>query len=102
MRTALELELSRGNVEEIVEQPVAVVAAASTWMLIQTIREEGMDYNHMTMERLSGQQGLLWVNQSYHAMHHPFTSPKPEDLHLISSEPGAIRANAYDMVINGE
>lgn len=29
-----------------------------------------MDYNHMAMDRLSGQQGLLWVNQSYHAMHH--------------------------------
>lgn len=37
----------------------------------------------------------------WHAMHHPFTSPKPEDVHLINSDPGAIRANAYDMVING-
>ncbi|MBL8598233.1 MAG: sterol desaturase family protein [Devosia sp.] len=50
--------------------PIAVVALMRTWMLIQTIREEGMDYNHMAMDRLSGQQGLLWVNQSYHAMHH--------------------------------
>jgi aspartyl-tRNA synthetase len=39
--------------------------------------------------------------QRFHAMHHPFTSPKIEDIDLLESDPGAVRANAYDMVING-
>ncbi len=46
---------------------------------------------------------LEWDEESqrYHAMHHPFTSPKTEDIRLLDSDPGSVRANAYDLVING-
>jgi aspartyl-tRNA synthetase len=46
---------------------------------------------------------LEWNEETkrFHAMHHPFTSPKPGDIKLLDTDPGAVRANAYDMVING-
>ncbi len=46
---------------------------------------------------------LEWDEETgrYHAMHHPFTSPKPEDITMLDTAPGEVRANAYDLVING-
>lgn len=60
----------------------------------------------------SGDYYPLWVvdfpllewddeSQRFHAMHHPFTAPKPEDIALLDNDPGKVRANAYDLVING-
>lgn len=51
-------------------QPIALVAVIRTIMLVMVIREEGMDVNHMNMDRIGGQQGVWWVNNNYHAMHH--------------------------------
>ena len=46
---------------------------------------------------------LEWDEETkrFYAMHHPFTSPTPEDINLMESDPGKVRANAYDLVING-
>ncbi len=46
---------------------------------------------------------LEWNEEEgrYHAMHHPFTSPKPEDIKMLETNPGKVHANAYDLVING-
>ena len=46
---------------------------------------------------------LKWDEETerYHAMHHPFTAPKPEDIAKLDSNPAAVQANAYDLVLNG-
>lgn len=52
--------------------PIVLVVVIRTVMLVMTLREEGLDYNHMSMNRVGGQQGLLWVDNNYHAMHHVY------------------------------
>lgn len=62
--------------------------------------------------RKAGEFAPMWVvdfpllewdeeTKRFYAMHHPFTAPKPEDIHMIDTDPGSIRANAYDFVVNG-
>ena len=62
--------------------------------------------------RKKGEYKPLWIvdfpllewhaeTQRFHAMHHPFTSPKLEDVELFETDPGKVKANAYDLVING-
>jgi hypothetical protein len=51
-------------------QPVVLVALYRTVLFALTLRDEGIDSNHMAMDRLDGQPGLFWVSQSYHARHH--------------------------------
>ncbi|HYP26646.1 MAG TPA: aspartate--tRNA ligase [Blastocatellia bacterium] len=82
----------------------SVVAAALSALRLEIAEREGLiDQNKFH---------FLWVTDfpmfeyheedgRYYAMHHPFTSPREEDLHMLDSDPGKVRAKAYDLVLNG-
>jgi aspartyl-tRNA synthetase len=90
---------------------VLVIAGAKTRMQ-KALSELRLEMGNRMGLRPKDTFAPLWVvdfpllewdeeNSRYHAMHHPFTAPKPEDIALLDSNPGAVRANAYDLVING-
>jgi aspartyl-tRNA synthetase len=93
-----------GDAMLIVAGKPAAVAASLSALRLEVAEHEGMIDQ--------GRFNFLWVTDfpmfEYHEedgrfypMHHPFTSPNEEDLHLLDSDPGAVRAKAYDLVLNG-
>ena len=101
---AARCEAEPGDVVFIVADTAKVVNAALGELRLRL----GRDLNLIA----PGQFAFLWVvdfplvdwnedEQRWDAMHHPFTSPKAEDIGRMSSDPGTVRANAYDIVLNG-
>jgi len=89
-----------------------LVMAGGTDKARKQLNELRLEMGHRLGLRDKNKFAPLWVidfpllewdeeHARYHAMHHPFTSPKPEDIALLDTKPGEVRANAYDMVING-
>lgn len=89
-----------------------LILSGSTDATRKQLNELRLEMGNRLGLRKAGDFAPLWVldfplleldeeTGRYHAMHHPFTSPKKEDIELMDTDPGAVRANAYDMVING-
>lgn len=89
-----------------------LILAGSTDKVRKQLNELRLEMGNRLGLRDKNKFSALWVldfpllewdeeTERYHAMHHPFTSPKPEDIALLDSDPKNVRANAYDMVING-
>ncbi|TCD29544.1 aspartate--tRNA ligase [Pedobacter psychrodurus] len=89
-----------------------LILAGSTDKVRKQLNELRLEMGNRLGLRDKNTFSALWVldfpllewdeeTERYHAMHHPFTSPKPEDIGLLDTDPKNVRANAYDMVING-
>lgn len=89
-----------------------LILAGSTEKVRKQLNELRLEMGNRLGLRDKNTFSALWVldfpllewdeeTERYHAMHHPFTSPKPEDIALLDTDPKNVRANAYDMVING-
>jgi aspartyl-tRNA synthetase len=89
-----------------------LILAGDKHATLNALSELRLEMGNRLGLRAGGTYRPLWVvdfpllewdeeSQRFHAMHHPFTSPKLEDLDLFESDPGRVRANAYDLVING-
>ncbi|RZK64672.1 MAG: aspartate--tRNA ligase [Pedobacter sp.] len=89
-----------------------LILAGSTDKVRKQLNELRLEMGNRLGLRDKNTFSALWVldfpllewdeeTERYHAMHHPFTSPKPEDIDLLDTDPKNVRANAYDMVING-
>ncbi|MFW0714787.1 aspartate--tRNA ligase [Pedobacter sp. N23S346] len=89
-----------------------LILAGSTEKVRKQLNELRLEMGNRLGLRDKNTFSALWVldfpllewdeeTERYHAMHHPFTSPKPEDISLLDTDPKNVRANAYDMVING-
>lgn len=93
-----------GDLMLVMSGPEAATRKAMSALRLHLAEEMGLRKAH--------EYAPLWVvdfpllewdedTARWHAMHHPFTAPKPEDIHLLDSDPGKVRANAYDIVLNG-
>ncbi len=98
------LEASRGDLVLILAGETAITRKALGELRLEMGRQLGLRSGDRYMPLWVVDFPLLeWDEETrrFYAMHHPFTSPKLEDLELFETDPGKVRANAYDLVING-
>jgi len=91
---------------------ILIISGENTHKARKQLSELRLEMGNQLGLRDKTKYSCLWVvdfpllewddeTQRFYAMHHPFTSPKPEDIALLDTDAGKVRANAYDMVING-